>query len=512
MTDISEVNEKFLHPFDEYAAQNSLMTLLAGDLNKIKFILYTVRKAYETIHTSSSRFEPNPIKYFPIIYNGEILTESQIEDFINITRDQDQFFNLLRTGIKDSNTTDYELMRFLVTLSPHKEIFVKLLYFFIFTNTIAISSIAVGGISKKGYLFKVSHSDEKEREFYEIKGESKILYHGTLIRNVYSIMRNGVRSMSGTKYLSNGAIYGNGIYLADNESTAIGYGTENRYNSLFLNKEDESEKSTCILIFNCKNLNKKGGDYCYVQQENEVILRCIFWVRKNNLFSKGLFDDIKFYAASIKYRPTDMIDMSSLKVSDDTILTIPNAKNEPRNGSRIISGQRFRKEILERFLRLFKDKSDKTFKACNFLVPNDHSTPLLVLLEPDSDTDLYKDLRRYNIPGVLVAIYFPDTVSPDTDYPFSPPKIRVISPVLIDGSGRVTKGGSLCADILYPEGWTPSRTLEGTLRELIIAISTEGARTGPGRVDPNRLNMQYTYDAYLKSYNEVAGFHSFTAI
>ena len=511
MADISDINEKFLHPFDEYVFQNSLMTLLAGDLNKIKFILYTVRKSFETFHSSSNRFEPNPMVYFPLLYNGEILTEEHITDFIDITKDQDLFFNTLRNGIRDRNTKDIDLVNFLVTLSSNGIIFVKLLYFFIFTNTIAISSISFSGVSEKGYLFKVSHSDEKEREFYDIKSESKILYHGTSIRNLYSIMRNGIRTMSGTKYCSNGSAYGNGIYLSDNKSTAIDYGREDF--NLLSDGFNNHESSNCILFFNCKKLNKKGANYCYVQQENEVILRFIFWSNGSDNLSQAIFDEIKFYASSIVYRPTEMIDLSSLKIENKTnILTIPNSKNEPRNGTRVINSQRFKKEILERFQNLFKDNSDKTFKACNFLIPNNPSTPLLVLLEPDNETELYNDLKRYNIPGILVAVYFTDAASPDKDYPISPPKIRVISPMLIDGSGRVTKGGSLCADILYPEGWSPSRTLEITLRELILAISKEGARTGPGRVDPNRLNMQYRYSDYLKSYNEVAGFHSFTSI
>jgi ubiquitin-protein ligase len=85
--------------------------------------------------------------------------------------------------------------------------------------------------------------------------------------------------------------------------------------------------------------------------------------------------------------------------------------------------------------------------------------------------------------------------------------------MLIDGTIRVTKGGSICADILYSDGWTPQFTIDPVLRNIIISISTaDGSRNGPVKVDPNRLSQNYLYDDYRFSYNEVAGFHGFKSI
>lgn len=43
-------------------------------------------------------------------------------------------------------------------------------------------------------------------------------------------------------------------------------------------------------------------------------------------------------------------------------------------------------------------------------------------------------------------------------------------------------------------------------------MATEGSREGPGRVDPNRLGMYYSYEDYLRSFSQTAGFHGYTAI
>lgn len=525
MTDISRLNEIFIHHYNKYASQNSLMTILAGDLRKISFILDIARHAFATIDKSDSRFEPNPLFYFPIIYPREpVVTKEEISNFFLSVKDTNEFFNFLRTGIKSNTTTDHELVNFLIQNTALGIKFVKLLYFFVFSNTIAFSSVVIPGITDKYYVFKISHNVSKEDEFYQIRSENKILFHGTSLTNLYSIMRNGVRTMSGGKYQKNGAVYGNGIYLTDKFDIASGYGVDLNFsknlitiggNDETIEVDNEKSESMCILLFDSKNLNKQGRGYCFVQQENEVILRCIFLVNKKYGISNdtNLANGLISFAQSqsIKYRPIETYLMNSLTISDPEILTIPEVRNEPKNGDRIVTSIRFNKEI-DKLMDTPKNEGENTIIKINFLNPNDKHSPLLILLSPDKDTDLYKDLRKYNIPGILVAIYFPSGADRSQDYPNNPPKIRVVSPMLVDGTGRVTKGGSLCADLLYPEGWSPANRIESILRNLIIAVATEGSRNGPGRVDPNRLGKVYSYDSYVKSFGEAAGFHGYTAI
>lgn len=76
------------------------------------------------------------------------------------------------------------------------------------------------------YQFVVLH-DTPEKEAYfsrqrELQG-SFFAFHGSGAENWYSILRNGLRSMSNTSYMSTGAAYGEGIYLATDLATSMGY-------------------------------------------------------------------------------------------------------------------------------------------------------------------------------------------------------------------------------------------------------------------------------------------------
>ena len=53
---------------------------------------------------------------------------------------------------------------------------------------------------------------------------SNLLFHGSDDENWYSIIRNGLKSCSGTVWQKNGASYGSGIYLSSSLSLSAGYG------------------------------------------------------------------------------------------------------------------------------------------------------------------------------------------------------------------------------------------------------------------------------------------------
>ncbi len=57
------------------------------------------------------------------------------------------------------------------------------------------------------------------------------LFHGSPKSNWYSILHNGLRNMSGSSLMTNGAAYGNGIYLTTSLAMAYGYGHRYTYDS-----------------------------------------------------------------------------------------------------------------------------------------------------------------------------------------------------------------------------------------------------------------------------------------
>merc|ERR1719282_1780753 len=60
------------------------------------------------------------------------------------------------------------------------------------------------------------NSSALQQEFFERKRQhgSKFGFHGSPLHKWYSIMRNGLRVLSKTEFMSNGHVFGEGIYLA----------------------------------------------------------------------------------------------------------------------------------------------------------------------------------------------------------------------------------------------------------------------------------------------------------
>lgn len=58
-----------------------------------------------------------------------------------------------------------------------------------------------------------------------ITGRKTAAYHGTDFRNMHSILHNGLLAASGTKLQSTGAVFGSGIYLAEDFNVAYAFCT-----------------------------------------------------------------------------------------------------------------------------------------------------------------------------------------------------------------------------------------------------------------------------------------------
>mmetsp|Transcript_12956 Transcript_12956/g.16925 ORF Transcript_12956/g.16925 Transcript_12956/m.16925 type:complete len:583 (+) Transcript_12956:151-1899(+) len=69
---------------------------------------------------------------------------------------------------------------------------------------------------------------EREKKFQEYKKASGAFFafHGSTAGNWHSILALGLKNMSGTKYMSAGAAYGSGIYMAENFGTSFGYSSQ----------------------------------------------------------------------------------------------------------------------------------------------------------------------------------------------------------------------------------------------------------------------------------------------
>ena len=80
-----------------------------------------------------------------------------------------------------------------------------------------------------GYFSQViavlDHDPKKEAEFsHQKRGiPTMFAFHGTSADCMYSLQRNGLRNLSNSQYMTAGAAYGQGIYVAKDIGTARGY-------------------------------------------------------------------------------------------------------------------------------------------------------------------------------------------------------------------------------------------------------------------------------------------------
>ncbi len=84
------------------------------------------------------------------------------------------------------------------------------------------------------------------------------------------------------------------------------------------------------------------------------------------------------------------------------------------------------------------------------------------------DLPLAHDMQAAGLKSIVMEMRF------TSQYPFSPPFIRVIKPRFLPfhqgGGGNVTEGGAMCMEVLTNNGWTASLTVESLLLQVRLAM------------------------------------------
>ncbi|CAD6234002.1 GSCOCG00007465001-RA-CDS [Cotesia congregata] len=86
--------------------------------------------------------------------------------------------------------------------------------------------------------------------------------------------------------------------------------------------------------------------------------------------------------------------------------------------------------------------------------------------EVDSDSELMKDLKLLKIVENKDSILLRMTFS--ANFPYEPPFVRVIHPVMM--RGFVTHGGSLCLELLTRQGWSSAYSIESLIIQIISSL------------------------------------------
>uniref|UniRef100_A0A1I8ISW8 UBIQUITIN_CONJUGAT_2 domain-containing protein n=1 Tax=Macrostomum lignano TaxID=282301 RepID=A0A1I8ISW8_9PLAT len=94
--------------------------------------------------------------------------------------------------------------------------------------------------------------------------------------------------------------------------------------------------------------------------------------------------------------------------------------------------------------------------------------------------------------GITLGFYFKDT------FPFEPPFVRVISPVL--NNGYVLQGGAICMEVLTRQGWSSAYSIESLIMQISATLVKGKARiefSASSRSTYTMARAQHSYRALV---------------
>jgi ubiquitin-protein ligase len=326
--------------------------------------------------------------------------------------------------------------------------------------------------------FKVEHTALVEDRF---QGRDTVyLYHGSRAENWYSILANGIKIGSKSKYFLNGAAHGYGIYLSNDINMSLGYS----YSSMGIQHKHKDEGGNMILaIFQVINNPKwhKSGTIFVVDDENSLALRYLI-VFKNikNPLVKGIFNAI------------------NIKLNSGGIQAIEKQKKEMETRNiTMIHNKRLMKEY-----QAIKKQDPNVLGFHIELAEDDNLGRWMIYITRPDNPKLEEQMRRLRIPAIEIEITFKES------YPIAPPFIRVVYPHFNFHTGHITVGGSLCMEMLTNQGWSPTFNVENVITQIKIAISDiDNKGNGQAEIDERNYKKRYTMEEALDAFKRVLATH-----
>ena len=319
--------------------------------------------------------------------------------------------------------------------------------------------------------FKVEHTALVEDRFRS--GDIVYLYHGSRAENWYSILANGIKIGSKSKYFLNGAAHGNGIYLSNDINLSLGYSGS----SLVPSGGCAKGENMILAIFQVINNPRwhKSGTIFVVDDENALVLRYLLVFNDlRNPLVQGIIKaiNIKLNSGGIQATEKQKQEMASRSIT-----TIHN------------------KRLMREYQAIMK-QSPAVLGFQVQLAEEDQLGKWIIHLDRVDNPKLEEQMRRLGIPAIEIEITFKES------YPIEPPFIRVVYPHFKFHSGHITVGGSLCMEMLTNQGWTPTFNVENVITQIKMAISDGG-----GEIDEANYKRRYTMNEALEAFKRVMSAH-----
>ena len=447
--------------FEELHIGDPVIEKIKDDPNIVKFLLESAFDAI-TCARKYDIFEPFPkhfLKNDTKIKRGEVsklvgVNYDNLKDFNKLNSilknfDIDKFFDIADVSFDDEElrknigTDVYNLIRFIITSNK--------------TDIIKDDEMknTIDPDNKNLQVYKIIHPIDKENEFKKLSG-SKVnyLFHGSNWCNWYSNLRNGLKNCSSTALMTAGAAYGNGIYLSNDYNLSYSYGLSGSKSvvGVFEIADDPSKYMKGPTIFVVPNEKILMQRYFIMLSSRNSDLKKI-----NTLFSSTIH-----------------------KKTQDVKTTI------------------FSKGV-KKLIREYKNIKKQNANDLGFRVEVDKTNAYLwyvFIFGYDKNEPIGKDMTRYGIDEIKLEVNFP------SNYPFSPPFIRVIFPRFEYQTGHVTSAGALCMQILTEKHWDPACSMES----LIVSIKSEILQGG-GRLDTANWKIPYSEKEAKESFIRVARGH-----
>ena len=170
----------------------------------------------------------------------------------------------------------------------------------------------------KEYEFK--YNPLKERILDSKYKKRWYLYHGSVLGNWHSIVKNGIRNMSDTKLMSYGKAHGTGVYLSNDLSISYKYGLE-------YTKDNKAVSTTaCVAVVEIledpEKYLKTTGIYV-IPNDKVLILRYLYMINKN--IASDHKNKLEFYKKLKKNSINSTVDKVAKRIESDLSEIEPHA-------------------------------------------------------------------------------------------------------------------------------------------------------------------------------------------
>ena len=439
--------------------------------------------------------------------------------------------------LKNSCVDEISCRDYLASVCPDGMLMYKLMRYIIATNRLNFiklekESLIKGLHDKIDQYIITNHAPETEKRFADLRHThgSFFAFHGSAIENWYSILRNGIRNLSNTHMMTAGAAYGAGVYSAENISTSYGYCRFTNNNCIWPYSQLSNPHKACMAIIEVVNSAKykKGNGIYVITDDRDLIIRYLLIFPGDAMNANINVSDLGLEKHYVSVKNEYLKKINTLKkerieraikrakeneksskkstpaIEENKITPVEEAKLQKIENAFSGKGSSMtNKRIMQEYKYLINSKECKGLTAEFQGESNMYIWEVKVDINKFEVTkELKKDFedyaKRYDRNQELVF-----EMRFDSNYPFTPPFLRVIRPRFAFRTGHITVGGSICMQSITPSGWIPVRTVESIFIEILFNMSEGGAR-----LDLTCSSMDYQLAEAQEAFMRVARQHN----